>query len=564
MPTRTLNSDDSALGRLWHGFMTARAMIALALLGLHVYFYLAVHTTDAWVVVVCGLYLMACLAVRLLSQGPEPGRAFDLQWPLTIGIDLVVYAMLQALQSAGINYTALFALPVLLGAVLGSRLLGLATAAAVTLFLLAEATWPMPLPGGTDAPARFLQAGLVGLGLMFEAFLANEIATRLVREERAARLSQLATRTQVRVNELVIESLADGVLVVDQDEVVRVANPAAHRMLALGGASVLPAPGLPFFLTAAAGWQGLAEIARLTLARRAPQAIDAAIEGPSGEHQRVRVRTRLTALHENDADVLCVVFLEDLRELEARIRTEKLAAMGRMSTAVAHEIRNPLAAIAQANALLAEDLTSGPHRQLTGMIQQNAQRLDQIVDEVLNIARIQQPDPVTPYVSLDEVVARFCQDWVNQLAAGERLRLQLATPARVVFNPDHLRRLLVNLLDNAWRYAAPRPGAIVVGSRFNAQHQVELSVWSDAPPLEASVQRHLFEPFFSSESRSTGLGLYICRELCEQHGATIAYRRGPLQQVEGNEFFVTFRSGESALALDDAIIAIDTQPSPLL
>jgi two-component system sensor histidine kinase PilS (NtrC family) len=61
-------------------------------------------------------------------------------------------------------------------------------------------------------------------------------------------------------------------------------------------------------------------------------------------------------------DSLCVVFMQDLREMEARLRTEKLAAMGRMSTAVAHEIRNPLAAISQANALLAEDLDQPAHR----------------------------------------------------------------------------------------------------------------------------------------------------------------------------------------------------------
>ena len=84
------------------------------------------------------------------------------------------------------------------------------------------------------------------------------------------------------------------------------------------------------------------------------------------------------------------MFLQDLRELEARIRTEKLAAMGRMSAAVAHEIRNPLAAITQASALLGEDLVDPAHRQLTTMVQQNAQRLARIVDDVLDVARARQ------------------------------------------------------------------------------------------------------------------------------------------------------------------------------
>ena len=79
--------------------------------------------------------------------------------------------------------------------------------------------------------------------------------------------------------------------------------------------------------------------------------------------------------------------------------------------------------------------------------------------------------------------------------------------------------------------------------------QARLQVWSDGAPLEPSVQRHLFEPFFSSESRSSGLGLYICRELCERHGAAIGYRRAPARgrsAREGNEFFVHFRARQPA------------------
>ena len=112
------------------------------------------------------------------------------------------------------------------------------------------------------------------------------------------------------------------------------------------------------------------------------------------------------------------------------------------------------------------------------------------------------------------------------------------------FDGDHLRRVLFNLLDNASRFASRRPGSIHIETRANSAQQASLHVWSDGQPMDQTVERHLFEPFFSSESRSSGLGLYLCRELCESHGASIAYRRSIQmlegQETQGNEFYVSF------------------------
>jgi two-component system, NtrC family, sensor histidine kinase PilS len=146
-------------------------------------------------------------------------------------------------------------------------------------------------------------------------------------------------------------------------------------------------------------------------------------------------------------------------------------------------------------------------------------------------------------------------------ARGLRERADHPLPLSVRFLDDHLRQVLVNLLDNALRYASVQPCAMRV--RLDADDAtVVLRVWSDGVPIDASVQQHLFEPFFSSESRSSGLGLYICRTLCERHGAAIAYRRcawedpdldaHPTDQesiaVEGNEFYVVMARADSVAA----------------
>ena len=526
----------SALSRLWLGFMTARVTVALVLLLLHASVFLMGQPILVGAIPLCALYLIACLAARFFLPPPATGAVLERQWPMTIGIDVLGCAALQFTQSAGINYAALFALPVLLASVLGTRLLGLGTAAAVTLLLFINAGWQAI---GTES--AYLQAGLVGTGLMAEALLAHQLATRLASQEQLTQLSAQAAMAQGRVNELVIENLPDGILVVDHRGTVQAANPAARRMLFNPDDTAAgPTPPLPATLFAEPGWYALATLVQDTLARQTPQQADITLNHASAR-LGLRASTRLTAAATGADPVgLCVLFLQDLRELEARMRTDNLAAMGRMSTAVAHEIRNPLAAIAQANALLAEDLSSPQHLRLTQMIQDNAQRLDQIVEEVLNLSRIHPPAEPAPPLRLDTHVAQYCTEWMQQTSHADRVRLDLAAPVSdVAFSGDHLRRVLINLLDNAQRYARADAGTVVVSTRAVGR-RVYLSVWSAAAPLEASVQRHLFEPFFSSESRSTGLGLYICRELCEQHGASIAYRRRVLLDTDGNDFHVQF------------------------
>jgi two-component system sensor histidine kinase PilS (NtrC family) len=542
---------DTPFDRLWRGFMTARVTIALVLLLVLGALYLLVAGSlgiSDWLLVLCATYLLAALAVRLFARPKPPGSAFDPQWVSTIGVDLVAFSTLQFLQAGNINYGPLFALPVLMAAVLGSSLLALGTAAGVTLLLLAEA-WVMVLQAPQELAARFLQAGLTGTGYFAVAVLVNQLAARLAREEAAARHSRQAARVQAQVNELVIENLGDGVLVVGADGRLRTANPAARKQLG----EAQSAGSLPVLLTQHLPWHPLAELARLTFTTETSQRADVAIDDGVGSPHRLQVRTRLTAAHDDPAQSLCVMFLQDLRELEARVRTEKLAAMGRMSAAVAHEIRNPLAAISQANALLDEDLVDPGQRQLSGLVRQNTQRLAQIVEEILDISRVQRqgPAPTETKLALDTLVAADCIEWARQSGAGDRLELALAGgDALVPFEADHLRRVLINLLDNASRYASAQPASIRVLTQ-RVGRESSLRVWSDGPPLEVTVRQHLFEPFFSSESRSSGLGLYICRELCERHGAQIGYRRsiGPgTAPRQGNEFFVVFRAGGPALA----------------
>lgn len=544
--------------RLWRGFMTARVVLGLVLLLLQSVVYELGSSRDMTLVLSCAAYCVVALGVRLKAGARPLGKTFDSQWILIIGIDILAVASLQMSHGNSINYTPLFAMPILMVSVLGSLLLSLACAAAVTLMLLLYAAWSAAqLP--SDAAAHFLQAALTGAGCFSIAFLTSQIATRLTNVELRAQRNQLAVRLQREVNELVIESLTDGILVLDQECTVRAANPAACQMLGVNSAFDLES----LDLSARSEWKDLAELVKRGFSAGSARQADLVIRHEGQGPLRLRVRTQLTATPGEAGQTLCVLFLQDQREMEARMRTEKLASMGRMSAAVAHEIRNPLAAIVQANALLDEDVAHPRHKQLTQMVQQNAARLEKIVEEVLEVSRVQRRDDAktSSVLALNEAVSRISRDWQEQKKQGQLLRFEFsAGELSVRFESEHLRRILNNLLDNALRYCGFPLGAIEIATGSLVSGQTVMRVWSSGLPLDQSVERHLFEPFFSSESRSSGLGLYICRELCEEQGASISYQRSPRKLndlvVDGNEFQVNFRP-------ERRVNEIPQQPQPL-
>lgn len=531
--------------RLWLGFMTARATLAFMLLFLQSVLYLLGLNAVPWLILLCAAHFAATLMVRLNPQPQRMHTAFDRDWVVTVGFDLLLFAALNFSHASNINYTPLFALPVLQAAVLGSLMLALGTSAGITLLMLGHSAWQV-LHGQSEAATTFFQAALTGAGSFVVALLSHQLAARLASEQLRARRSQLAMRIQQDVNELVIDTLTDGVLVVDLRGTVHAANPAARNLIQN---DLRPLRRTPFNLADEPGWQKLAELALRALASSGDSLeTDVGIQHSGQGPRRLHARTRLTTAQWSESEMLCVIFLQDLRELEARLRTEKLASMGRMSAAVAHEIRNPLAAIAQANALLAEDLSDPQQQRLAQLVQQNAQRLDRIVDDVLEIARTGRLSRNTPGASIDlnATATRIAQEWAQQTRSEDRLSLHPAAETlNVRFDAEHLRRVLINLLDNARRYASDQPQSLQVHVSADSQGHALLAVWSEAPPMEPSVEQHLFEPFFSSESRSSGLGLYICRELCESHGAAIGYHRAHRTArntpLDGNEFFISMQ-----------------------
>ena len=521
-----------ALGRLFRTYVGARSVVGVLLALLHFGSFMAGTSPQPSALLVSGFYGLQVLAVTVWmwssgqrrSQPVPPGPTLMV---LTVGADALAFVALLAIESStSFNFGALLVLPVLMAGVLMPRRQALATAAAVTLSLLGQAWWSaLQSPTG---PSPWLAAGLAGIGLFAIAWLSGELVARLLREERSAMDSREDARQQALLNRLVIEEMGEGVLVLNRQCRVLAANPAARLLL---GLTTPPPDGLLSLATPQAHWAALLDaVERAHAQGRWPAAgreLSLAMPGQAASKLRARIRfTRLDPAEgqpeeEAAAEDLCVLLLEDERAVQARVQQEKLAAMGRMSAGIAHEIRNPLAAMAQATELLAEEGLPAPLHRLVAIMADNVQRLRRLVDDMLDAL----PSAAIEARPLDATALTRASvtEWARTARISPAL-VELALPVtglQVLFDPEHLRRVLVNLLENAARHASGYAGAVTVELAEDGGNEVILTISNDGPPVPPEVEIHMFEPFFSTRSRGSGLGLYICKELCERHGASI-------------------------------------------
>lgn len=227
-----------------------------------------------------------------------------------------------------------------------------------------------------------------------------------------------------------------------------------------------------------------------------------------------------------------LVHIESWERIAEQVQQEKLAAMGRLVASVAHQIRNPLAAISQANELLA-DSGGGEGNidaRLLRIISDNVRRLDQVISDVLQLSR--RPKTGHSAVNLAQALPEIVDRWRLEMRsrAGARaevnanaIRVTVDLQRPVIFDVPQLQQVLGNLLDNAWRYCSRLPGSIRMLAHALDQHHAELIVWNDGAEVTREQQRSLFEPFFTSNPQGTGLGLFMARELCGANDAQVRY-----------------------------------------
>ncbi|CAB1370405.1 sensor histidine kinase [Denitratisoma oestradiolicum] len=457
---------------------------------------------------VSSFYLAGAVLLMLLPRLTRRSR-FNRQLSAAVGIDILAITLLSHASSEAYGSLSYLLLVVLAAAgLVGQGRLVLFYAALASLVVLLEQGY-RTLGGGADVEDLSRAAGLC-IGFFGTAISAHLLARRALINEALAEQRRIELDGQSRLNRRIIRDMQDGVLVVDAQGTVRHHNPRAEILCNVY--RVPEAPTLKDFST--------------ELSRRYPQWREAGrevadiLDLPGGHSLRVRY------LPPGESD-LALLYLEDLILVQAQARQLKLAALGRLTANMAHEIRNPLAAISHAAELMAEDSGNEAGIRLTRIIGENTQRLNRIVTEVLELGRRDRAN-IEPIVLADFVAAFLDEFTIIEPRAANFVESRIEPGLILYFDRGHLNRVLLNLVGNAMRYCQERPGSILIDTPRPARldGMVELHVRDDGPGIDGEGRFHVFEPFFTTRSGGTGLGLYIARELCDANGGSLELMEG--------------------------------------
>jgi two-component system sensor histidine kinase PilS (NtrC family) len=482
----------------------------------------------------CVIYLLLAVAFAVLAAYYR--RRFLLQMTSEIAVDITIISILYvAAGGAKSGLAILYLLPLAGGAILAPLLLALFFVSIVTIILLTERAYQV-LQSATDETIS--QTGLHGAAFFAAVFLINRLAARLIKQEELAAQRWLDLQVQQAINRLVLADMGDGILVVGRDSTVFTANPAAERMLGLSAQD----DQSHYKLTEIPALMPIAEAFFLWLAQ--PDPVSGSVHSPTfvvikpsddsmmqslitvrggrrelAAHLKLRFATPATAGLSEDRTV---IFLQDVSEIENQAQQLKLASMGRLTASIAHEVRNPLSAISYAAALMGEESSNPAQTRLVNIVGDNVTRLNRMIEDILKLSRKAQShgEPIPLASVFSEILGEFQE--THALKRGV-IELGKMGHYHVRFDPLHLREVVVNLLSNAVRYASGRNGSIRLRLVSDAANRLELHVQDDGPAITPEVRAHLFEPFYTTSSKGTGLGLYLARELCLNNGAMLDY-----------------------------------------
>ena len=408
----------------------------------------------------------------------------------------------------------------------------LALCALGTFVLLGEQTYAVSQ--GASTYADFAAAGILAAVLFVITGVVQLLRARMVETEALAAQRGVDLQNLVELNEYIIRHLRESIVVVDEDNRIRLLNESAAMLLGIEPDSrdrelKESAPELAERLSQ---WRNGAEQSHVS-----SLVIDS-------DPNATRLEPHFARLGSGRNEGV-VIFLEDTSLIFERVQQTKLAALGRLSASIAHEIRNPLGALSHAGQLLAESSDLGADDQrLTEIIRVNSDRVSRIVDSVLALSKGDKTR--SQRIDLVAWAREFADEFTKtqELYEGAVSVKAVSGNVSVEMDRTHLHQVVWNLCDNAVKYASADAGAIaveIVCGMLETSGRPYLDVIDSGPGIDPNMVEQIFEPFYTAQPGGTGLGLYISRELCDRNGASLRY---VTKSAGGSTFRIVFADPE--------------------
>lgn len=385
-------------------------------------------------------------------------------------------------------------------------------AALVTIGVITESTYRF-ITSSLDNKALF-SAGSLG-ALIFIIAIAFQYLTKKIRSsnEEALTQAQHAAHLQ-KLAQMIVERMRTGIVVFNKNRSIELLNKSARNLLAIPGENnKLTLRDIPALDHKVTQWQ------------QARQNYSPILKVDNGLTDEVKINfSPLESTEHSDT----LIFVEDNRAIAQQAQQLKLASLGRLTASIAHEIRNPLGAISHASQLLGESEALPIHdKRLIEIIDSHCKRVNQIIENILQLSRRRPAQP--RQVHLNDWLEKFVKEY--QDSKTEAVDIQVVcrhTSIVAQFDPGQLHQVISNLCDNGLRYSKAKSGKCTVKLEAGIDEKLQrpyINVIDAGPGIARENLKHLFEPFFTTENTGSGLGLFICKELCEANQAFIHYRR---------------------------------------
>ena len=352
----------------------------------------------------------------------------------------------------------------------------------------------------------YSNAGMLGASFFTIAMLSYILAKR---SEETLQLADQQKQTIVKLeefNKYIIQHLQSGIIITNQRQTIQMANEASLRLTGLTAIPVKLGDISAHLSTAFETW--LADTAQNSVLLQLPN--------------QSEINSRFMLLPTRH-EFFYMIILENRALYNQRLQQSKLASLGRLSASIAHEIRNPLGAISHAGQLLSEDLQlSAQEQRLIEIIKTQSLRVNRIIEDILQLSR--RSDSRREKIDLKPWLNHYLETFSTEHAAyPDAFRLlQSGEPLCAFMDPGHLKQIMDNLCENALKYGKPELGQIDLHV-FSFQQSPCIDVIDNGSGISREHLNHLFEPFFTTSSSGTGLGLYISKELAELNQAKLSY-----------------------------------------